>query len=573
MSRQRTDKLTRQWDAVPTERQDAYRRAYQREVRAAGAGSDDAAELAVLQRLIDAYRQQALVPVGSRWVSVPERVRLAARRDRPLTATNDDLIRPDSQRAPRLLGLLLLPLAGLLLWVLMTQTGDRHDETAAGPGALAAPGTLAAPTITLTPSASPTPTPLALEASDTVIRAGDRAGDSSRRRPYYPVLLQVYPADGAPSRVFVVQERAVQTADWRFDPNPDVASWVSGLLVRPVLGLPFSDDNAALMADLSPGARFELQMNTGATLRFVYSGARQVTRQETAIFSQIAPGLTLVLIGATDADGAPTETRRVVEAVYPVEQEIERLRAGELAAVVPPGQPAPLAGLDDVTLAVDATALRAPDGLPPELGYALVDVTLATGSERLSGGSLPSGSLNWVLETADGGRFNRDPNAETQGDFAPLPDSLPPGSAFAASLGFLAPRDLTTARLLVTAPSGELTAFALTFDPPPAPATSAGLDLQLRRVSYDATTLVVEARVFNPQTQAVALADATPWLVTGYASAPLGPLLPPLGGSLPDAIAPGAAFDLELTFPYGGEPYGRLLLLEREYALAITASR
>ena len=566
MSRQRTDKLTRQWDAVPTERQDAYRRAYQREVRAAGAGADDAAELAVLQRLIDAYRQQALVPVGSRWVSVPERVQLAARRDRPLTASDDELIQPDSQRALRLLGLLLVPLAGLLLFVLLTQTGDRHNETAAGSGTLAA---LTPTTGTPTPSASPTPTALALEASDAVIRAGD----SPRRRPYYPVLLQIYPADGAPSRVFVVQERAVQTADWRFDPNPDVASWVSGLLVRPILGLPFSDDNAALMADLSAGARFELQMNTGATLRFVYSGARQVTRQETTVFSQTAPGLTLVLVGATDADGAPTEMRRVVEANYPVEQEIERLRAGELAAVVPPGQPAPLAGLDGMTLAVDATGLHVPDGLPPDLVYALVDITLATGSELLSGGSLPSSSLNWVLETDDGGRFNRDPNAETQGDFAPLPASLPPGSSFAASLGFLAPRDLTAARLLVTAPNGELTAFALTFDTPPAPATTAGLDLQLRRVSYDDATLVVEARVFNPQSAAASLADATPWLVTGYAPAPLGPQLPPLDGSLPDAIAPGAAFDLELTFPYGNEPYGRLLLLEREFALAITAAR
>lgn len=557
MSTSPNDKLIVQWDAVPAERQEYYRRIYQREIRAAGASTDDAAELEVLRRLIAAYRNQALVPVGSRWVSVPQRVRDAARRSQPLTP-DDEIVQSSNNRSSRLIGLLLLPLAGVLLYFLFSQFGgqDESDTLAASVTTTVTP--------TPTPEVSPTPTPLALEESDQVIRAGD----GERKRTYYPVLLQIYPADGTPSRVFVVQERAIETADWRFDSNPDVASWVSGLLVRPVIGLPFSAENAALVRALGAGSRFDLQMNTGATLRFVYRESRQVTRQESAVFAQNAPGLTLVLIGETDEDGLLTETRHVIEAVYPVEQEIERLRAGELAAVVPMGQSAALAGLNQAMLTVQDTALLTPVGLPADLAYALVDVTLASQSEPL----LTTG-LNWVLEDAAGSRFNRDSNAESQGAFGSLPATIPAGSALSGSVGFLAPRTLTEARLLVTASDGSMTAFNLIFDPPAAPPTLSGLDVQIRQISYDAGAVYVDARIFNPQPAAVSLTNAVHSLVLGYVPSPLGPQLAPIGGALPANIAPETAFDLALTFPYSGEPYGRLLLLEREYALNITERR
>lgn len=554
MTRSSGDKLLAQWDAVPTERQDYYRRVYQREVRAAGASTDDAAELDVLRRLIDAYREQALVPVGSRWASVPERVRAAARRGKPLDApeVHNDVTRPSGP--PKALALLLLPLAGVLLFGLFSLIGGTRDEA----DALAA---LTTPTETLTPTPeiSPTPTPLALEESDPVIRAGD----GGRRRNYYPVLLQVYPADGSAPRVFVVQERAVQTADWQFDPNPDVASWVAGLLVRPVLGLPFSPENRELLTTLAPGARFALQMNTGAVLDFTYRDTRQVARQEATIFTQIEPGLVLVLIGETDPEGALTETRWVVTAAYPVEQEVERLRAGELAAVIAPGESGAILGLDAVRIAVVGTALATPEGLPPDLAYALIDLEIITGATGLQ-----TSGVSWTLEDVAGNRFNPDALASAQGAFGTLPGSIPPNTVLTMTLGFLAERDLSDARLLVGVGS-DVTVFAVGFTLPPEPPTVEGLDVQVRRVSTDATAVYVEARVFNPQASPVALEALENWLVLGYAPLPLGPQSPPIAGELPSSIGAGEAFDLALTFAYGGEPYGRLFLLGREYALHI----
>ncbi|MBZ0283446.1 MAG: DUF4352 domain-containing protein [Anaerolineae bacterium] len=552
------DHLSAQWDTVPTERQDYYRRVYQREVRSAGAGTNDQAELDVLRRLITAYREQALVPVGTGWVTVPDRVRAAAKRGKPLHETDQDLIQTDQPRSSRLLGFLLLPIAGLLLFFLFSliQGGNNESDTLA---ALATP----TETLTPTPEVSPTPTPLALEESDRVIRAGETSN-----RDYYPVLLQIYPQDGRAARVFVVQERAVNTADWRFDANPDVASWVSGLLVRPVIGLPFSEENQALIEALEVGARFELQMNTGATLTFTYESTRQAVRQDTDVFRQTTPGLVVVLIGETDADGLLTETRWVVTAVYPADQEIERLQAGAFAAVIPPNQPGIIPGLEGIQVTVLRAEIQLSEGLPPDLATVLVDVEVSAGST-----SLRTSNLNWLLEDAAGNRYSPDLNAAAQGSYGVLPGELPTGSALATSLGFLVGADLTNAQLLVSAGAQQPAVFALELVLPSLPATVESLDLQVQRITYDAGGIYLDARVFNPQDGAVALAEISTWIVLGYVPSPLGPELPPLHGALPPEIGAGEALDLSLVFPYADEPYARLALLGREFALQITEGR
>jgi hypothetical protein len=289
-----------------------------------------------------------------------------------------------------------------------------------------------------------------------------------------------------------------------------------------------------------------------------------VARQDAAIFAQVEPGLVLVLIGETSLEGALTETRWVATAAYPVEQEVERLRAGELAAVIASGESGAIMGLDDVRIAVVGTALATPEGLPPDLAYALIDLEIITGATGLQ-----TSGVNWTLEDAAGSRFNPDALASAQGAFGALPGNIPPNTVLTVSLGFLARRDLTDARLLVGV-SSDVTVFAVGFTLPPEPPTVERLDVQMRRVSTDATAVYVEARVFNPQASPVALEVLENWLVLGYAPLPLGPQSPPIAGELPDSISAGAAFDLALTFAYSGEPYGRLLLLGREYALQLT---
>jgi hypothetical protein len=213
-------------------------------------------------------------------------------------------------------GVLLFAAAGglflcLLFVILMASGGDDAEPTseAANP--------YASPTLRYTV----TPTPIALEEQDTIIKDGDR--DSSRTLSY-PVGLQIYPSGEQQPRVFVVQRRAVEYSEWEYDPNPDTASYLLGMSVRRVVGIPWSEENEDLFARLNEGAVFHLVLNTGAIIEYRFERKTEVRRSDTAAFRQISPGLVLVLIGELDSDGAPTATRLLVVGRYEAEQELTR---------------------------------------------------------------------------------------------------------------------------------------------------------------------------------------------------------------------------------------------------------
>jgi hypothetical protein len=74
------------------------------------------------------------------------------------------------------------------------------------------------------------------------------------------------------------KEQEIGVAEWGFDNNPDIVSWLSGMVVKPVLGVPFSQANLELFRDLDDEAVFAVTMNTGNVLQFVYGSTEQVTR-------------------------------------------------------------------------------------------------------------------------------------------------------------------------------------------------------------------------------------------------------------------------------------------------------
>jgi hypothetical protein len=248
------------WELVPTDRQRAYKAAYEREVRTAGAVGSDALEKQVTTELLKRYDDAELVPVGSRWARTPGRVQEAARENTVLDAPEDEVRPASGKPSPKVataVGLAALLFVGFML----TRLLGGHPSSAVQ----------VTPHTSLTPTArvSPTPTPLALEAQDEVIQGGD-----SGREAAYPVNLQVVNTAGNDPRVWVVQRRRVGASEWRFDPDPNTASFVNGLSVRPVIGIPWSEENAAFFDDMHTGTTFLLTMNTGAVLRFEFDDKR-----------------------------------------------------------------------------------------------------------------------------------------------------------------------------------------------------------------------------------------------------------------------------------------------------------
>jgi hypothetical protein len=387
------DELRALWDLVPTDRQRAYRAAYEREVQLAGAEGSDAKERRIALALLRRYQDASLVPIGLRWARAPKRVQEAAAGGVGFGTTEPGATAKASKPSVKTLAFLGALMLGMTALLLLRGPGGASldvtpDITAALPGGV-------------------TPTPLALEAQDEVIQGGD-AG----RAPFYPINLQItVPGETVP-RVWVVQRRAVRASEWNFDPNPDTASFLNGMSVRPVIGIPWSEDNAAWFAQIGTGAEFRVQMNTGAILTFAFEDKREVRRSDTGIFRQVSPGLVLLLLGETDVDGMPTRTRTLVTAAYPVGQELGRM--GELigalaqpvAGVTPTSipthtpTPIPFIGLDVQIVAVTTedgritTQLRLYNGGATVIPITPDDVWLALGyTENPPGPRVPAEAL------------------------------------------------------------------------------------------------------------------------------------------------------------------------------------
>jgi hypothetical protein len=307
------DELRALWELVPTDRQHRYQTVYGREVRTNGASGADKLEKQVVEALIQRYEDGALVPVGVRWARTPARIQAAVRLGEPLVAPETEHAPPANNRTQMavIFGGAALFLVFFALMLLSRRGGDNPKPTEAVDDL----SPFATPTLRYTPS----PTPIALEEQDVIIRDGVRD-----RAPAYPVNLQILPAGQTQPRVFVVQRRKVELSEWQYDPNPDTASFIQALSVRPVIGVPWSPQNEALFESLGPGATFSIRLNTGAVQQFEFASQTEVSRSDTSAFRQIEPGLVLVLIGERDNRGAPTAARRLVLATYPPEQELSR---------------------------------------------------------------------------------------------------------------------------------------------------------------------------------------------------------------------------------------------------------
>jgi hypothetical protein len=485
----------------------------------------------------------AHAPDGSvRWFKVSDRIRTRLEAGLPLEEEGAKEAKPAlTARTAAPIALLVVTALCVVFAVIRSALGgDRLSEadlTATAQSVLAAQS-----------HETPTPTPLALENLDRPIRAGDDLRD------YYPVLLEIAPSDH-PSRVFPVQQREVDIAEWLYDDDPDVASAVLGLVVRPVLGIPYTPENAQFLGLLAEGDEIRLRMSTGQTLRFRVTGSGRVSRQEVAIFDQTAPGIVLVLL----AD--PAGDRLVVYGVYPAEQELARSSGqSALSDAVPEGEP--FEHTEGLTLTLlEATTSIGPAGSPLGEGWAylLVDLRIETRE------AVDTGAFAIEAVGSDGGRYTPltvDGAITHYEPFAPA--ILPPGSDVRTTVAFLVPRDLYAVTLRLQAADGlPAVDYALDYTPPGG-LTAASLDVLILETVTEGTPddpldLIVTARLFNPHGQAITVRPSDVFAVFSPVvledAFPVGPAVQPGGAPLPRTVRAGEAIDVTFHFDWNGDPF------------------
>ncbi|MBZ0280767.1 MAG: hypothetical protein K8L97_08490 [Anaerolineae bacterium] len=539
------------WEVVPTDRQRKYKQAYDRELRNAGAAASDVMEQHIATELIRRYEEAALVPVGTRWAKTPLRVQQAAQEGDGLESPDIQDAQTSGKPSPKILlaGGLVFLVAIVFVIAGVLGRGNSGGELEVTEEVSPTP----------TPLVSPTPTPLALEAQDEVIEGGD---DS--RAVAYPINLQIDNGDDTP-RVWVVQRRVIQTSEWNYDLNPDTASFLYGMSVRPVIGIPWSEENAAWFEAMDAETDFSLQMNTGAVLRFEFAAKTEVRRSDTHIFRQVGPGLVLLLIGETDEDGLPTATRTLITATYPPEQEL--LRSGELLglnASLQTGEVGDVLMLGEavITLRGVATAVDAPD-IPADQQMILIDFDVATGSESLD-------TTTWQVELLDEiGQLYTPVSAN--GNYAPLPNTIPVMASFSATVGYLVPRSFAGGRWLLTDLAGNSAAFRFRLETltPLLEVHYNGIDVRVVSITHQPEQVTTLLRIYNGQSESLHITQDDIWLAFGYAPQPPGPRNPAEGLS-PFDLLPEQAVDLTLVWYWGGEPYASLGVGEYRFAIQLT---
>jgi len=474
-----------------------------------------------------------------KWFKVSDRIRARLESGQPLEEQG-----PVEQK--RTLNLRIVVPAAVMALVLICMvvmlvrklTGDKESQIAEVD--MTATAVMAANL----PHETPTPTPLALDDIDRPIKAGEDLRD------YYPVLLEIVPMLGLP-RVFPVQQRGVEIAEWAFEPDPDVASAVLGMVVRPVLGIPYTTPNAEFLNALQAGDAIHLRMSTGQTLLFEVSSSERVSRQEVSIFDQSNPGIALVLLQD------PAGDRLVIYGQYPAGQEVLDAGAGGDNSLNAEGVSASLGNGVSLTV-LDTYTSAGPSGspVPPEWTYLLVDVALNTGA------AVDTGSLTVELSDAAGTRYT--PVALDRGvtHFAPyVSGHLEAEQTMQATLAFLVPHSVANPILSITA-GGDPVRYALAYESSDG-LTANNLDVIILHMVTEGTAadpgdLVVTVRLFNPNSQPITLAPADVSAIFSPVSPdafPVGPAVQEGSGLLPLTVEGGQALDVELRFVWNGEPF------------------
>ncbi|MEM9955375.1 MAG: hypothetical protein AAF846_27475 [Chloroflexota bacterium] len=541
------------WDLVPTEDRDYLTRRYRKSVKTHGISSDEQ-EIQMADQYLQRYVYEGLVPAGDQWV------RISASRRQQLKSGQTDLAEIDDDDRgsfPWMNALIIVFGLFLAIFVISRIMGSNSEDAVLVEGTLTPTPTATmtftpSPTPTITPT--PTTTPIALIESDSFIEAGD-----GRDRDWFPVQVQVRRPDEIQPRVFIVQERAIDLTEWSFDNNPDVASWISGTVVRPVFGIPYSETNERFLNSLLSGTEFSIRMNTGSELQYTFSSAQELGREDTSLFRQNQPGIVLVLIGEIGLDGLPTSSRYFVTGTYNPSLEVDLSSA--VALPIAMGQ---TVDFPDLSIQVDhAYTLAVPDAASDDFMYAILDLTLTANANDVA-----LSNYQWFLDARDA-RYSPDLSALISTTHPLTPAILLANQSLQVSIPFLVHRFDGNALLLFSPPGVAGESFSVTLTQPTIELLVEHLDIQLRRIRRSDTQIYVDVRVYNPQADAITLELDDIGMIFGFRPMPTGATSRPLDYQAV-TFDPDYVLDLTLAWDWNADdPFARLDLAGRVWSIAL----
>lgn len=400
-------------------------------------------------------------------------------------------------------------------------------------------------------SGNPTPTPFA-ESSTGVVSGDEPAwvimdGVSTITGTVdIPVTLSFLGTDFAVD-VDVVSEDGI----WQPTGSGEgTASWVYGSIVNYVIGLPDTETNANLLAELNPGDEITLRTQSGVEYTYTFDGRQPVPAADQAVYSQKTPGITLILLEAGN------DERLVATGSFQVTES-----AADTTNTINLGETTQLGDLQ--LTAVSTTYIVNRPEIPPGFAFYLVDYQI----QNIGLTAFDTALLDMILLDDLGNQYALNPAASQLGNFPSLTGFLNANQTAQVTAGYQIPLNLNSSSLgwrVVRGDTGAQIIVTLPYEGNDTAAQNTATTLVRADVSPDLTSLILSGTLTNLGSQAVVVAvtdvslktqDGAEWVLQSTNPA------------FPWTVEPGQTVQFFLTYQLPPQGTAVFRVLNQEFLL------
>lgn len=300
------------------------------------------------------------------------------------------------------------------------------------------------------------------------------------------------------NRSFPIKPQNINT-DGAWTPglnDADSAGWVYGSIINYLLAMQATAGNEELLQSLARGESIVIKTQSGTDLFFEVDSQSMVAVDDQSIFSQLSPGLKLILLETGE------EQRLVVDGRFLQSEPSSGSGSGEV--VVGIGE---TAQLDELQVTVNGASYIANDpNSPPGFSFFVIDFQIF----NVGSTTADISTLQLSLTDEIGNQYVLNPVASQLGANQPLTGGfLNPGQSLAGSVGYQIPSGLTSASLMMTITdlsSGAKVKVNIPFTGNSA-AEFTNISLQSVTVSDDLSSMTLVGQIVNNGEQTIIVAQ------------------------------------------------------------------
>ena len=380
-----------------------------------------------------------------------------------------------------------------------------------------------------TAGVTPTPfggTAVPLPGSSNPIVMGSSDTDTISMTVDLPVTLRIG-EQAFPINPVVIGTNGVWSSS---DMDDESAAWVYGTLINGVYGLADNNENQNLLNELLPGDKIIVGMRSGYEQPFTFSQRELVANNNQTIFSQQAPGVTLVIVGDNGSE------RLVVKGTF----DATAVNNNTQTNIFELGEPAQV---EDLQITVNSASYTN-DPNSSGFAYYLVDYQI----QNLGLSAFDTTALRFALLDDLGTQYATNPIASQSGNFPPLSGFLNANQTVLATAGFQIPAGLNSnnLRFVVTHPNGAQSQVEIPFRSS-GPAQGTSITLNIVAVSPDLTSLNLNGQIANLGSQPTVITETDVNLKTPDGT---NYLITSVNPPFPWTVAPGQTLAYSVSYRY-----------------------